>query len=136
MIQQIILVYMLLACSLVSSAPLEGLFTGQWYWEGAPETKTFSINIRQQGKWLRGRYCAVVQNGNKIDCDQEDVENIYGVVDMNGTSSTVEFTSFFGAENGKATLKIQNGRLIWRIVRKPIGGYFYAPSEAVLDRGK
>jgi hypothetical protein len=136
MIKHILLVYMLLASSLVKSAPLEDIFTGQWHWEGAEQAKTFSINIKQRGKWLRGRYCAVVQNGNKIDCDPEDVENIYGVVDMSGTSSIVEFTSFFGAENGKATLKIKNGRLIWRIVRKPIGGYFYAPSEAVLDRGK
>jgi hypothetical protein len=109
-------------------------FSGAWDWNVAPSTSTFSIKLKQQGGGLRGQYCAVAQNGNKIDCDDEENPNIEGNVDATGQSATVRFSSFFGAKSGKAQVTMRDGHLVWHVIRKPIGGEFYAPKNAVLDR--
>lgn len=93
---------------------------------------TFSIDLRKQGNRLRGRYCAVSQNGNRTDCDDEANPIIGGVIDDDGKTSVVNFSSFFGEKNGEAVLKIIDGHLIWHIVRNPSGGEFYAPKDAIL----
>lgn len=114
------------------ASPVAPLFLGEWDWNDAPSTTTFSIDIKQHGNELIGQYCAVAQNGNKIDCDDEENPNIDGVVDSAGKSAIVSFSSFFGAKNGRATIKISGGHLIWHIVKKPSEGEFYAPKDAIL----
>jgi len=109
-------------------------FDGVWEWNAAPSTKTFSIELKQHGRIVQGQYCAVAQNGNRTDCDDEENLNIKGTIDRAGQSATVHFSSFFGAENGKAQIKIQNDHLFWHIKKNPDNGEFYAPSDAVLDR--
>ncbi|MEM5293752.1 hypothetical protein VSR82_05350 [Burkholderia sp. JPY481] len=109
-------------------------FSGLWDWNDAPGPSTFSIKLKEQGRVLRGQYCAVAQNGNKIDCDDEQNANIEGHVDAAGQSAVVRFSSFFGAKSGKAQLKIDDGRLVWHIIKKPVEGEVYAPKHAVLDR--
>jgi len=107
-------------------------FAGEWDWNDSPDTMTFSIDIKQQDNKLQGQYCAVTQNGNKTDCDDETNPNINGVIDRTGKSATVKFDSFFGAKNGRAVLEISDGRLIWHVIRNPSDGEFYAPEYAVL----
>jgi hypothetical protein len=136
MIRNIIVACFLLPCTLAGGASLSGAFSGEWDWNDAPESRTFSLKIEQQGNRIKGQYCAVSQNGNKIDCDDEDNQNINGATDVAGTSAVVEFSSFFGATKGRAMLKISNGRLSWRILKNPTGGEFYAPMAAVLDRSR
>ncbi|WP_306716775.1 hypothetical protein [Burkholderia dolosa] len=72
-------------------------FAGEWGWNNVPNTMMFSIDLKQQGDKLRGQYCAVAQNGNKSDCDDEKNHNIDGVVDSTGKSAIVNLCSFFGA---------------------------------------
>ncbi|CAN7757023.1 hypothetical protein [Paraburkholderia hospita] len=109
-------------------------FEGSWNWSVAPSTRTFSIELNAHGNVLKGQYCAVAENGNRTDCDDERNTNIDGVIDRTGQSATVHFSSFFGAKNGKARIAIQNDHLLWHITKNPDDGEFYAPSDAVLDR--
>ncbi|MGU7839183.1 hypothetical protein ACV22V_06900 [Burkholderia sp. AW33-5] len=117
------------ACGCASSTDF---FVGEWGWNNSPDTMTFSIEIKQQGKNLQGQYCAVAQNGRKMDCDDATNPNIDGVIDGTAKSANVIFSSFFGAKNGKAVMKISDGHLIWHIVRNPSEGEFYAPKNAIL----
>ena len=102
-------------------------FEGNWNWSIAPSIRTFSIE-------LNAHDCAVAQNGNRTDCDDEGNPNIDGIIDRTGQSATVHFSSFFGAKNGKARIAIRNGHLLWHITKNPDDGEFYAPNDAVLDR--
>lgn len=120
------------AISLSGCASPADPFSGEWDWNNAPNAMTFSIDLKQQGGKLQGQYCAVAQNGNKTDCDDEKNPNIYGIVDSTGKSAIVNFSSFFGAQNGKAMLKVTDGHLVWHIMKAPNGGEFYAPKDAIL----
>ncbi|TDN69139.1 hypothetical protein [Paraburkholderia sp. BL10I2N1] len=127
-----------LGCALIVFSHSVGAFShsfnGEWDWRDAPISRTFSVDLKQHGRKLRGQYCAVAQNGNRVDCDDEENSNIEGDIDAAGQSATVSFSSFFGAKNGKAKIKMSDGRLIWHIIKNPTGGEFYAPSDAILDR--
>lgn len=128
-------------CLLLASANSSGespkqTFSGSWDWADSPQSRNFSIILKQQRSKLSGQYCAVAENGNRIDCDDDEHPNIHGSVDAEAMTASVGFSSFFGAENGRALLKIDGGRLIWKIIKDPIGGDFYAPKNAVLKRGK
>ena len=92
---------------------------------------TFSINLSKSksGK-LTGYYCTAVRNGNKIDCSPDQEININEVKNGNGLYK-VSFNSFFGAKNGEAVISLENGKLHWRITKKP-AGEFYAPSDVFL----
>jgi len=109
-------------------------FSGEWVWNNSPAARTFSIEIKQQGGELQGQYCAVAQNGSRVDCDDEVNQNIGGNVDSNGVSATVRFSSFFGAKNGEARIEVNGDHLHWHIIKNPDGGEFYSPRDAVLDR--
>jgi hypothetical protein len=76
----------------------------------------------------------VAQNGNKTDCDDEKNQNANGIVNANGQSAAVHFSSFFGAQRGKAHLNLHDGHLFWHIIKNPDDGEFYAPKDAILDR--
>lgn len=109
-------------------------FSGAWDWSAAPRSRTFSIDLKQDGRKIYGQYCAISLNGARIDCDDKDNPNILGQIDSSGKLATVEFSSYFGAKQGRATMRISKGRIIWKITIDPHGGYFYAPRDAVLDR--
>ncbi|WP_193101075.1 hypothetical protein [Burkholderia sp. Z1] len=113
------------------ASPMDS-FVGEWGWSNSSGTMTFSIDLKKQGDRLYGQYCAIAQNGNKIDCDDEENKNIDGIIGGDGKSAFVNFYSFFGAKNGNAFLRMVNGRLIWHVVRNPIEGEFYAPKNAIL----
>jgi hypothetical protein len=109
-------------------------FSGRWDWTDAPDLRTFSIDFIQKGKQIVGQYCALSQSGNRTDCDDKRNPNIHGKLDRAGRSALIVFSSFLGGENGKATLKMTEGHLIWQIKKNPTGGEFYAPRDALLSR--
>lgn len=119
---------------IANASPLMKSFSGEWDWTDAPDSQTFSMKLKIQGNQLVGQYCAVSQNGQKTDCDDEKNPNIHGELDKYGRSVFVEFSSFFGAKKGDAVLKFNKERLIWHVTKNPVGGDFYAPEDAVLDR--
>ncbi|WP_133300346.1 hypothetical protein [Paraburkholderia lacunae] len=120
--------------TICNASPTKTSLSGEWDWADAPESRTFSIDLKLNGNQIVGQYCAVAQSGNKTDCDDEKNPNLHGELDRAGRSAAVEFTSFFGAKKGKAVLKISKGRLIWHVTQDPVDGEFYAPRDAVMDR--
>ena|ERR1700742_1201813 len=108
-------------------------FTGMWTWSKAPSSASFSLDLRQTGRQLDGQYCAVAQNGNRVDCDDERNPNVKGTLTTSGDAVIVKFSSFFGATGGRAELRKSSGHLIWHILEAPHGGEFWAPKDAILD---
>jgi hypothetical protein len=119
---------------LTSTAAWPASFSGTWNWSAAPQSRTFSIDLKQNGKNIVGQYCAVALNGARVDCDDETNPNVHGEIDSSGKSATVQFYSFFNARQGRATMRLHKGRLIWKIMISPFGGDFYAPHDAILER--
>lgn len=109
--------FMVIAKVCNASATMKSL-SGTWDWADSPESRAFSIDLKQHGSQISRQYCAVAQNGRKTDCDDEKNPNLHGALDRTGQSAVVGFTSFFGAENGKAVMRIIEGRLIWHIHAK------------------
>ena len=110
-------------------------FLGDWEMESKSKINddTFSINIIKStdGK-LKGYYCAVARNGNKIDCTPDKEVNITEIK-KESNHYLVSFKSFFGATNGEAKIILSNGRLHWQVTKKPIGE-FYCPLDAYLTK--
>ncbi|WP_133662352.1 hypothetical protein [Paraburkholderia sp. BL10I2N1] len=124
-----------LGCALIvfsySVCAFSHSFNGEWNWNDVPISRTFSVDLKQHGRKLRGQYCAVAQNGNRVDCDDEENSNIEGDIDAAGQSAIVSLSSFFWGEKWKGEA---DGHLIWHIIKNPTGGEFYAPRDAILDR--
>ena len=103
-------------------------------WEiksNAENSNTFSLILLKNPKGsLEGFYCAVVRNGNKIDCSPNKEINIKEIKKQNN-EYLVSFKSFFGAVNGEAKISLINGKLHWQVIKKPIGE-FYCPLDVYL----
>lgn len=130
-VSHIICLILASVASLVYAKP----FTGQWDWDEAPSSRAFSLKLIQNGTILSGQYCAVAGNGNRVDCDDEEIQNITGSIDNSGKSAAIDFYSFFDARGGKASLSLKNNHLVWLIIKNP-QGEFYAPQKAILMRHK
>ncbi len=108
---------------------------GVWNWRSDDKSQAFTIKIKKIDKdSVFGQYCAVYNNGNKIDCDVDDINNIKGLIIKNKIQ--LNFNSFFGAKDGLAEITIiDNSELKWKITKDP-KGEFYAPSECILKPKK
>jgi len=113
-----------------------GIFSGDWWAEG--DGWSFNLALEQEGNKLKGRYCAVAQNGNRIDCDP-DKDNIRG--DVKGSESEVAFDSYYGegmgkrgGNVGKAKISIRGNKLEWIVIESPKNTYYYCPNKAILEK--
>jgi hypothetical protein len=105
---------------------------GTWHWRSEDKSKEFTFKIKKIIKdTLYAQYCAVSNNGNKLDCDFDDVNNLKGIIKNN--KIYLNFYSFFGAKNGKAEIEIHSNYLTWKIVKAPKGDY-YAPESVTLNK--
>lgn len=108
-------------------------YCGEWSWEKNDEKHDFTIVINQEGEYLIGRHCYITDSGNKMDCsgDQNDIS--FKIKSLNSEKNTVEFTSFYRGAKGKVELRLQQGKLYWKIIEKPKDIY-YIPLEATLTK--
>lgn len=105
---------------------------GTWNWRSGDKSQEFTIKIKKiDNDSVFGQYCAVYNNGNKLDCDFDDINNIKGLII--GDKIQLNFNSFFGAKNGKAEIKISEKYIEWKVTKSPKGEY-YAPESATLYR--
>ncbi|WP_409417016.1 hypothetical protein [Flavobacterium sp. PS2] len=105
---------------------------GVWNWRSDDKSQQFTIQIKRIEKdSVFGQYCAVYNNGNKLDCDVDDTNNIKGLIVKDKIQ--LSFDSFFGAKNGKAEIKIFENHIEWKIIKSP-KGEFYSPESAILYR--
>jgi hypothetical protein len=97
------------------------------------KSQQFNIDfIKFSNDSVYAKYCAVYNNGAKLDCDFDEANiNIRGIV-VNEKKLQVKFSSFFNAKNGSAEIIItDNTELKWKIIDSP-KGEFYAPSQCIL----
>jgi tetratricopeptide (TPR) repeat protein len=115
-------------------------FMGEWYYEkyvnDAPY-ETFNIHLFKVGKdSIRGKFCAVMRAGNRIDCSPEiDDYNIHGY--FQSDTVYLSFTSYYD-RNGKGAAKIfteeKGESIVWSVTKSD--GDIYVPKNAVLHRLK
>ncbi|MDT3412476.1 hypothetical protein [Kosakonia cowanii] len=117
--------------TLPDMAPQDASFTGTWQGKGN-DASTLSLKLTQMGNKVIGTYCYITQQGNRIDCADEDKPNLLGSVKNN--VATISFDSNFGAVNGQATLKLEGSTLRWTMTRTPVNGEYYAPEQFDLSK--
>ena len=111
------------------------------YWTRNTESSSFTLNITQIGDSIKGSICAVIHNGDFIDCaageEDEGFISVKGTV--SGNIATVDFFSSYASgwgintAWGKATItKISDTQIKWEITVEPSGGTCFIPSESVL----
>ncbi|KFF09766.1 hypothetical protein [Flavobacterium hydatis] len=105
---------------------------GVWNWRSDDKSQEFTIKIKKIEKdSVFGQYCAVYNNGSKLDCDVDDINNIKGLIVKDKIQ--LSFDSFFGAKKGKAEIKIFKNYIEWKVIKSPKGEY-YSPKLATLYR--
>ncbi|WP_145538541.1 hypothetical protein [Yersinia kristensenii] len=80
------------------------------HWESNDESKSLTLDLIEKENNVSGRYCFITNNGNRIDCTEDN--NINGVI--NNNIASVSFESTFGGV-GKATLSIKDNELKYSI---------------------
>ena len=82
---------------------------------------------------LKGQYWASAKNWNKIDCSDDEINNLSG--EITGDKIKVKFFSFFGGKNGEAKISILNENSInWKITKPVEDGESYAPKYCRLTK--
>jgi hypothetical protein len=112
-------------------------YAGTWSFEKdvsgqSTPYSTFELDIGVRGNDVSGRYCYITQSGNKIDCEPSDPPNIHGSIGSDGALQ-VSFNSFSGASGGVATISREGDKLLWKVVKNPLGDGFYGPEQAELS---
>lgn len=111
-------------------------FTGQWSGQEKNDNgslySTLTLKLKQNNNNITGSYCYVTRGGNKIDCPDDDQNNIKGVA--NGNNALIDFDSAFGGVKGKANLEIKDNKVLWKLIKDPENGEFYAPKAYTLDK--
>ncbi|SAL10267.1 hypothetical protein AWB71_00155 [Caballeronia peredens] len=117
-----------------------GSLSGEWeYIEHVAGSNkpysNFQLNLSEGSNGtVTGSYCFITQNGNRIDCDLSGVKNIHGDVEKDGRHANVQFNSFLGAKAGLAYLNRYDNILTWKVIKNPIGDFFYGPYSVTLKR--
>ena len=112
------------------------------YWMRITDTSQFNIDVTQIGDSIKGGICAVIHNGDFIDCymneiTDEDILDGMSPYSIKGTVSgniaIVDFFSSYAWGWGKATItKISDTQIKWEITVEPSEGTCFIPSESVL----
>ena len=101
-------------------------------WSSSTATSEFTLTLVQKTDTISGTHCSVMQNGNRIDCADDDELSIKGTRDIGSDRATVNFKSFSSGTVGKATIKLLSDTTMeWKIIEKPADD-FYIPAYAVL----
>ncbi|HBL4907172.1 hypothetical protein [Enterobacter hormaechei] len=105
-------------------------FDGDWAGEFENDS-TLTLRLAESGNRITGSYCYISQRGNRIDCPEDDEQNLSGTIA--GNRANVEFNSSFGGPGGRAVLEIKGREMEWRLVT-PQKGNYYAPQRYTLRK--
>ncbi|SHE77063.1 hypothetical protein [Chryseobacterium vrystaatense] len=105
-----------------------------WRCKSEDKIQEFTLKIMRISKdSLYAQYCAVYNNGQKLDCDFEENINIKAAFDIRKSGYVGDFFSFFNSGKGKCIIKRIDKSIIWEILEIPNGEY-YAPIKCVLKK--
>jgi hypothetical protein len=111
-------------------------FTGQWSGQEENDNgslySVLTLKLKQNNNNITGSYCYVTRGGNKIDCPVDNDSNLKGTT--NGKSALIEFDSSFGGVKGKANLEFKDNKVLWKLIKDPENGEFYAPKTYTLEK--
>ncbi len=85
-------------------------FSGHWIYEN--NSQSLTLDLIEDGNHLTGKYCFITNNGNRIDCSEDNDRSINGVIKNN--VGVVFFESTFGGI-GEATLSVEKDILTYTI---------------------
>ena len=125
--------YSLLAMLLLPSLCFANtLFTGQWSGEVNSNNQnidsTMSIWLQEHKGKIIGRYCLIYNHGNRIDCTDDNENNISGKV-VGKNKAILHFDSWFGEKNGEAEFTVEDDQAQWKLLRKPENTEHYIPEN-------
>ncbi|HCP7889929.1 TPA: hypothetical protein OFX50_000758 [Escherichia coli] len=85
-------------------------FSGHWVNES--DSQSLTLDLVEDGAYLVGKYCFITNDGNRIDCSEDNDKNINGIIKDN--VGVVDFESTFGGI-GQATISIEKNVLKYTI---------------------
>lgn len=86
------------------------------HWEQIGKSNSFTMDLFQTGNHVTGKYCFITNNGDRIDCaENDDDDNIHG--DIKNGVADIKFESTFDGK-GTASAEIKNNKLIYTIKDK------------------
>lgn len=118
---------------LLSSCEAFADFSGQWANDDSASSN-YLMDLIETGDHISGRYCFVTNNGNRIDCtEQDDGNNITGTI-TNG-KAYISFDSTFGGR-GTAVLTLKDDNLICHFEDKTpfIEANMSVPDQIVMQK--
>jgi hypothetical protein len=108
-------------------------FSGSWNFQ--TKSSGFGFDLVQTGDKIEGYHNSVVGSGRRVDTVLKEFgspPSITGTI-ANGVA-TVKFKSGYGDGEGEAEMKIEKGRLEWKITNST--GQHYFPEACVLTKVK
>lgn len=127
----LILILLLLLFSVYAEKPAN--FQGDWWFDGVLEDFgrcIFNLNLFQEGNKITGWYSSVAYNGNKIDYDPDEEQNISGII--KGNTAIITFKSYGWGGTGKAKITHKDDRIEWEIIAEK--GYYWCPHKVILEK--
>ena len=107
--------------------------SGNWFWQAEDGQAQMEISLKAEGEEYIGYHCAVFQNGNRIDCVEEDKPASIGI--KKSAKNTFEgiIRSRYAASEGKIKLRFhpETSSLFFEILQVP-DGIYYLPKKAIL----
>ncbi|MFZ4835074.1 hypothetical protein [Rouxiella sp. Mn2063] len=125
---------MILFVSFFSQA--KSLFIGEWANNSHPEKPndiSMKIWLTEDKGLVKGRYCLIYENGNRIDCSNDNAENIHGVLNRQGIA-LLNFDSWFGEKHGKAEFSVNGDYAHWHLLSPPVNSDHYFPKDIELKK--
>lgn len=103
----------------------ESSFEGEWIWKKNSENMMFFLRIKKKNEIYCGYYCAVALEGKKIDCYESDETPSFKFEDKGKKAITIKFKTHHSDSKTILKIKLKNNNLLWRIIKKPQGEYFF-----------
>lgn len=112
--------------------PITFNLTGNWKYQDS--SSSFNLELIQLQDSIKGNYCAIAYNGNKIDCYVDDADDCSLRGQIIDSIININFKSCYVGAVGQATVKydFKTDKLFWTLGK--VDNEVYAPDTATLTR--
>lgn len=130
-----ILVFLFMVACQEAPTNSKNPYIGEWIWEKSGKEASFSIKIFQKGDSLMGTYCGLSKGGAKMDCGVDSNDIAFWFKKTDDKKVVFDFQSYTENDWGEASLALNEGKLIWNLIRAPKTEHF-ALENAILVKRK